>query len=149
MASVNQNTVHENTSPVPPIPYDSPTGRDLCKRVLKKTLPYEPHDYQLDGVCPVLNGLDLLATTSTGSGKTGYLIQLMLMARALAEDPSLQLNDRVFVEDPAMLVVSPTKALEVDIVSIKILRFCCAGSLSHHCAGRTNAESRAQMPCNQ
>ncbi|KAF7976391.1 hypothetical protein HWV62_6975 [Athelia sp. TMB] len=125
----------ENISPVPSVPYDSPTGCDLCKRVLKKTLPYEPHDYQLDGTCPVLDGFDLLATAPTGSGKTRYLTQLMLMARALAEDPSLQLNDRVFIEDPVMLVVFPTKALEVDMVSIEILCLCSAGSLCHHCAG--------------
>ncbi|KAF7973928.1 hypothetical protein HWV62_13990 [Athelia sp. TMB] len=95
--------------------YDSPAGRDLCKHVLKKHLPYEPHNYQLDGVCPVLDGLDLLATTPTGSGKTGYLTQLMLMAIALAKDPSLRLNERVFPLDPAMIVVSPTKALEDDM----------------------------------
>ncbi|KAF7965156.1 hypothetical protein HWV62_45380, partial [Athelia sp. TMB] len=72
----------------------------------------------LDGICPVLNGFDLLATAPTGSGKTAYLTQLMLMARALAENPSLQLNDRIFIEDPVMLVVSPTKALEVDMVDL-------------------------------
>ncbi|KAF7982741.1 hypothetical protein HWV62_26620 [Athelia sp. TMB] len=133
MAPVNQNTVHENSPPLSPIPYDSPA--DLCKRVLKRDLPYEPRDYQLDGVCPVLDGFDLLAATPTGSGKTGYLTQLMLMACALAEDPSLQLNDRAFLKDPVMLVVSPTNSLEMDMVITKITRLCCAGSLSHRCAG--------------
>lgn len=31
---------------------------------------YDPHNYQLDGICLVLDGFDLLATTPTGSGKT-------------------------------------------------------------------------------
>lgn len=116
MASVNQSASNNNSHYVLSVPYDSPAGRDLCKHVLRKHLPYEPHDYQLDGVCPVLDGLDLLATTPTGSGKTGYFIQLMLVARALAEDPTLKLNDRAFPQDPVMIVVSPTKALEQDMV---------------------------------
>lgn len=94
MDLINQSMASKNSSPVLPVPYDSAAGRDLCKQVLKTYLPYEPHDYQLDGVCPVLDGLDLLATTPTGSGKTGYIIQLMLVACALVEDPSLRLNDR-------------------------------------------------------
>ena len=63
MALVNRSIASKNMPHMPSVPYDSPAGRDLCKDVLKKHLPYEPHDYQLDGVCPVLDGLDLLANT--------------------------------------------------------------------------------------
>ena len=52
--------------------YDSILGRVLCKMILAKYLPYDPHDYQLDGICSAMDGFDLFATTPTGSGKTGY-----------------------------------------------------------------------------
>src|ERR1700677_4204664 len=39
--------------------YDSNDGRLLCRRILSKYLPYDPHNYQLDGICPVLDGFDL------------------------------------------------------------------------------------------
>jgi len=52
--------------------YDSFPGHALCKKILQKYLLYEPHDYQLDGICPVMDGYDLLATTPTGSKKTGF-----------------------------------------------------------------------------
>jgi hypothetical protein len=48
-----------------------------CARSSRNTS-HEPHDYQLDG-CPVMDGYDLLATTPTGSGKTGFLFMLMLV----------------------------------------------------------------------
>jgi hypothetical protein len=49
--------------------YDSIQGRQLCKKILAKYVTYDPHDYILDGVCPVIDGFNLLATTPTGSGK--------------------------------------------------------------------------------
>lgn len=112
---------------VSPTKYDSTAGRDLCKKILTKYLPYEPHDYQLDGVCSVLDGLDLFVTTPTGSGKTGYFIMLMLVAREISRDETLGLGTKKFPKDPAMLVICPTKALEYDMVSlnIKINFLCC------------------------
>ena len=60
-----------------------------------------------------MDGYDLLATTPTGSGKTGYFIMLMLVVRA---DETLALGKTKFPKDPAMVVVCPTKALEDDMV---------------------------------
>jgi len=68
--------------------YDSVAGRALCKRILKKYLLYEPHNYILDGICPVMDGYDLLATTPTVSGKSGYYILLMLIVHKIAADES-------------------------------------------------------------
>src|ERR1700691_4019800 len=42
--------------------YDSSQGRQLCRKILAEYVPYDP-------------------TTPTGSGKTGYLILLMLVVR--------------------------------------------------------------------
>ncbi|KZP27607.1 hypothetical protein FIBSPDRAFT_853469 [Athelia psychrophila] len=61
MAPVNRSASAKNAPLVLPVACDSAAGRDLC---------------ELEGVCPVLDGLHLPATTPTGSGKTGYLTQL-------------------------------------------------------------------------
>jgi hypothetical protein len=69
--------------------YDSVIGCQLCKKILAKYVAYDPHTYILDGICPVLDGFDLLATTPTGSGKMGYLILLMLIVREIAANTAL------------------------------------------------------------
>jgi len=97
--------------------YDLVQGHLLFKKILAKYVTYDPHDYILDGLCPVVDGFNLLATTPTGSGKTGYLILLMIIARDIAVDKTLTIGTEVFPRDPVMIVVCPTKALEEDIVS--------------------------------
>jgi len=97
--------------------YDSIQGRQLCKKILAKYVTYNPHDYILDGICPVMDGFDLLATTPCGSGKSGYLILLMLFVHEIAADKTLAIGEEVFPLDPVMIVVCPMKALEEDIVS--------------------------------
>jgi hypothetical protein len=77
----------------PGVEYDLSEGHALCSRILAKYLPYEPHDYQLDGICPVMVGFDLLVTTPTGSGNTGYLIMLMLVVREISADATLTLGE--------------------------------------------------------
>ena len=57
------------TIPLKDPKYDSDTGRTLGKQILTKYPPYEPHTYQLDGIFPALDGIDLLVTSPTGSGK--------------------------------------------------------------------------------
>ena len=101
--------------------YDSDAGRALCKRILQKYLPYEPHDYILDGICPVMDGYDLLAITPTGSGKAGYFILLMLVVREIAADKTLMVGEKTFPKDPVMILVLPTKALEEDMVCFSLV----------------------------
>ena len=82
-------------------------------------LPFDPHDYQLEGVCQVLDGLDLLAVTPTGSGKTGFVYILLLVLQGLQQKPELRPPGvRKFPRDPIILVVCPTNALEEDMVSL-------------------------------
>ena len=56
-------------------------------------------------VYPVMDGYDLLATTLTGSGKTGYFIMLMLVVHEITENETFTLNKKRFPKDPAMIVV--------------------------------------------
>jgi len=62
-----------------------------------------------------MDGFDLFVTTPTSSGKTGYLIMLMLVVREISADTTLALG-KEFPKDPAMIIVCPTKALEDDMV---------------------------------
>jgi hypothetical protein len=41
---------------------------NVCREILKKHLPFAPHDYQLEGVTEALDGNDV-AITATGSEK--------------------------------------------------------------------------------
>ena len=56
-----------------PFMFSSKDGYDLCRRILKELLPYEPHHVQIEGVCKVLDKIDLFAVLATGSGKTSPL----------------------------------------------------------------------------
>jgi superfamily II DNA/RNA helicase len=62
-----------------------------------------------------LDGHDVLATMATGAGKTGFFTFLMLVIRAISEDSSLAIGTHLFPEDPAMIVICPTKALQADM----------------------------------
>jgi superfamily II DNA or RNA helicase len=86
-----------------------------------KPIAIEPHDYQCEGICRALDGDDVVATMATGAGKTGLLSFLMLVVRAISQDPSLALQNRTFPKDPCMLVICPTKALEEDMVCYVLL----------------------------
>ncbi|KAF8958801.1 P-loop containing nucleoside triphosphate hydrolase protein, partial [Flammula alnicola] len=76
-------------------------------------LPYGPHDYQLDGITAVLDGVDMLAISATGSGKSAYIYMLMHVILAILESPALCPSAK-FPADPAILVIYPTTALEED-----------------------------------
>ena len=96
--------------------YDTPEGFVLACKILAQTLLFEPHDFQMEGICAVWDGHDLLATMASRSGKTGYFIMLMLVMSAISEDETLALGERTFSKDPAMIIVCPTKALQEDMV---------------------------------
>ncbi|KAJ6538739.1 P-loop containing nucleoside triphosphate hydrolase protein, partial [Mycena sp. CBHHK59/15] len=72
---------------------------------------FEPHHYQMDGICKVLDGVDLVAGTPTGSGKTGYLFLSIIVMIAIARTPSLCPSAK-FPVDPAIVVVCPTNSIE-------------------------------------
>ena len=98
--------------------FSTTEGRALVRKTLRNSIPYDPHDYQLEGVCQVLDGRDLLAALATGSGKTGFYYMYMLMLIELSENPSLCDPPYPAVpKDPAMVAVYPTIGLEEQLVS--------------------------------
>jgi ATP-dependent helicase YprA (DUF1998 family) len=101
--------------------YNMEVGFSLVYDILVKCQPrsIEPHNYQLEGICHALDGIDMqhmLATMATGSGKTGFYCFLMLVILAISRDPELALDGMTFPKNPSMLLISPTKALQQDMV---------------------------------
>ncbi|KAJ6623005.1 P-loop containing nucleoside triphosphate hydrolase protein, partial [Mycena sp. CBHHK59/15] len=90
----------------------SPLGFELVRNILLGVLPsFEPHHYQMDGICKVLDGVDLVAVTPTGSGKTAYLFLTILVMMAISKTPLLCPAVK-FPKDPAIVVVCPTNSIE-------------------------------------
>ncbi|KAJ3966807.1 hypothetical protein EV361DRAFT_872121 [Lentinula raphanica] len=58
-------------------------GHALISDIVKMYAPFQPHDYVLEGIAALLDGLDLIAVTPTGSGKTGYIAFTTLVVREL------------------------------------------------------------------
>ncbi|EGO30282.1 hypothetical protein SERLADRAFT_404528 [Serpula lacrymans var. lacrymans S7.9] len=82
-----------------PFQFNTPIGHALARKILAKTLPFEPHDYQIEGVCQCLDGKDLLAIVLTGGGKTTYFY----------------IPPKYVPANPAMVIVSPTNGLEEEM----------------------------------
>jgi len=98
--------------------YNTQAGCNLVTDILAKNQPrsIEPHDYQLEGICHSLDGVDVVATMATGAGKTGFYCFLMLVIRAISQDLTMALSEMMFPKNPCMLLISPTKALQQDMV---------------------------------
>ncbi|KAJ7891464.1 P-loop containing nucleoside triphosphate hydrolase protein [Mycena leptocephala] len=85
--------------------FHSPKGFDLVRKILLEALPtFEPHTYQMDGICKVLDGIDLVAVTPTGSGKTSFFFLTILVMIAIAANPSL-CPGVTFPKDPVIVVL--------------------------------------------
>jgi hypothetical protein len=104
--------------------YSAP-GFKLAREILLEVLPhFDPHHYQIDGICKVLDGIDLVAVTSTGSGKTAYLFLSILVMIAISKSPALCPAVK-FPKDPAIVVVCPTNSIEQQMVcSLDCLSSC-------------------------
>ncbi|KAI0358454.1 hypothetical protein OH77DRAFT_1578381 [Trametes cingulata] len=100
-------------SEAPRFVFSSEHGTQLVRETLEKILPYTPHDYQLEGVCQLLDGMDLIAVLATGAGKTGYYLMYALMLSQLSNNPRICSPACVAVpQDPCIVMVYPTNGLE-------------------------------------
>lgn len=100
--------------------FSSVDGRDLLRKILKSKIPYEPHDYQIEGVCKSLDGTSLLAVIPTGGGKTAYFLMYMLALQALSQDPTL-CPHYYAPKDPILMISYPLIGLEEEMVCCRIL----------------------------
>lgn len=98
----------------------SDTGFQLVRTILLGVLPsFELHHYQMDGICKVLDGIDLVAVTPTGSGKMAYLFLSILVMIAISKTPSLCPAVK-FPKDPLIIVVCPTNSIEQQMVRLRV-----------------------------
>jgi superfamily II DNA helicase RecQ len=107
----------ENGSSSPISSLSSPAGQALAREILRPILGFDPHDYQLEGTCKILDGVDLLAVIPTSGGKTGFFFMPILLRKAIREDTrfSSEIRDRIQAEG-TMVVVLPTIAVELEMV---------------------------------
>ena len=75
--SIDSDDHESDSEPPTQYSFSSPEGHQLARRILRPQLPYDPHDYQLEGICKAVDGVDIMVLTPTGSGKTGYYIMYM------------------------------------------------------------------------
>ncbi|EPQ59180.1 hypothetical protein GLOTRDRAFT_34856, partial [Gloeophyllum trabeum ATCC 11539] len=97
--------------------FSSPEGRIWTRSILRKLVPFDPHDYQLEGVCKCLDGVDLFAITATGDGKTGYFYMYILMVIYLSNNSAAWPKGTFFPQDPVIIVVCPTNGIEEQMAS--------------------------------
>ena len=99
-----------------PFKWSSPAGQTLCRNILKDNpLEYEPHNWQVEGICQSLNGIDLFAITPTGSGKTSYFTMYILVVLAVSKNSSLCPTSK-FPKVPCLIVICPTIPLQLEMV---------------------------------
>ncbi|OSC96921.1 P-loop containing nucleoside triphosphate hydrolase protein, partial [Trametes coccinea BRFM310] len=99
--------------PLSPFVFCSSEGQELVRNTVSKTLPYTPHDYQVNGVCKLLDGIDVVAVLPTGAGKTTYYVMYILMLLSLSKNPSLcNPPFKCSTRDPCLIMVYPTNGLE-------------------------------------
>ena len=101
--------------------FSTPDGLHLARKILRPLLPYDPHDDQLEGICKMIDGINLMALTRTGSGKTGYYIMYMLLLLALSKDPRIIAPAKKSVpKNPVMVLVFPTNGVEEEMASFTV-----------------------------
>jgi superfamily II DNA or RNA helicase len=97
--------------------FSTTEGRALVKSIVLPLVDFEPHDPQIEGVCKVLDGCDLLVILPTGYGKTGFLFLYMLALNAIRTDERVHTKVRTRIpEKAAMVVIVPTNAVGVQMV---------------------------------
>ncbi|KAJ7108022.1 hypothetical protein C8R43DRAFT_1163484 [Mycena crocata] len=129
-----------------PFLWSSPAGFALVRRIVDPTpIPYIPHDYQLEGVCKSLDGINLFAITPTGSGKTSYYIIYITVVLAVVNDPSLCPSAN-FPDNPLLLVICPTIPLQIEMAAQQADNMVAMGldALAINSETRSQAHTRGE-----
>ena len=78
-------------------------GLQRLRALLEHKLPYIPEDWQVEGTARLLVGDDLLCVSATGDGKSALFYMYSLVR-----------------SDTITIVLSPTNALELDMVRLRL-----------------------------
>jgi superfamily II DNA helicase RecQ len=96
---------------------DTAEGRALARTILRPQLPYDPHDYQLLGICKAVDGKNVIALIPTGGGKTGFIGLYMKLLLSMRDDERISKARRDLIPlRPVVVVVVPTKGLGQEMV---------------------------------
>jgi hypothetical protein len=96
--------------------FDTLKGRNLARDILKTRTPRPIHDYILEGVCKLLDGVHVLSVVRTGGGKSSYASAYIHILHALNTHPSPSKLRRKSPVHPVNVVVYPTKGLQEEQV---------------------------------
>ncbi|EIW62771.1 P-loop containing nucleoside triphosphate hydrolase protein [Trametes versicolor FP-101664 SS1] len=133
----------ERPAPATRFLFCSNEGRAIVSDTVESALHYCPHDYQLDGICKSLDGIDLVAILATGAGKTAYFTMYMLLLRALSKACGQLKCDGVAVPDQsAMVIVYPTIGLETEMAKTFRAAGLSTHVINHETAGNARLEGR-------
>jgi hypothetical protein len=104
----------------PPITsFSSPAGMRVSRAILRDKLQFDPHDYQLEGVCKLLDGVHVLGLIPTGGGETGFIFMSIILLQAARIDPRFHLDLRNRLpQNAAAVVVLPTNSVEMEMVRV-------------------------------
>jgi hypothetical protein len=107
-----------------------PEGYELAREILCPLVEFDPHDYQLEGICKALDGHHLLAIIPTGGGKSIFYFGYILLMKHLKHDTRVHISLRdKWPEKPGLLYVSPTNGLELEQVRREDSLYCPSSSL--------------------
>lgn len=107
------------TSSTPQFRFYLEEGRQLCRKIARKHFPYDVHDYSIDVAAKIMDQTDVLVRTACASGKTGTIALIAVIMAEVAADDTLAPGFHPWYEkNPALLVICPTDALEVNMVRV-------------------------------
>ncbi|RDB16841.1 ATP-dependent DNA helicase RecQ [Hypsizygus marmoreus] len=98
--------------------WQSSIGRDTVRRIVKERIPEWTEglrDWQLDVVCRILDGEDVLISTATGDGKSAIFAVPLVVLLELQRQP-MYYADLPRRALPMGIVITPTKGLAGNIV---------------------------------
>jgi superfamily II DNA/RNA helicase len=98
--------------------FQSSEGRVLIRKIAQDHgLPFDPHDFTLDAIGALLDQKDVLVRAATGAGKTGIIALASISLTALHQTLRPHPYNVWWPDQPVSIVICPTNALEVNIVS--------------------------------
>ena len=88
--------------------FSSEMGEELIREALRDLWSHTPRDYQIEAVVELFDGVDVLATLSTGASKTTILTALVLVQDYMRLNPGrLLLHYGWLPEELTVVVVHP------------------------------------------
>ena len=97
--------------------FNTPDGLCLARKALQPLLPYDPHDNQLEGICKMINGINLMALTHTDQ----VFYNVYVTFAGTLKDPRIISPAKKSVpKNQVMVLVFPTNRVEEEMESFTV-----------------------------